>query len=173
MQLVTNNLCSTQILTRLRRSKRPEYNFFIITQISVILAASLILASLSSHCRGSLATFWRPTQFKIYGYFHRPKIILIMTNDKKIWKLWKSNYISCWIFIFCWNIFRIHYAVVNGSHHLQLVTKRRRRTDFCLFEGWGRQKYSFPSPRVSLGGTRSFLSKNLPEHCMANQGVWI
>jgi hypothetical protein len=44
---------------------------------------------------------------------------------------------------------------------------------FCLFEGWGRQKYSFPSPRVSLGGTRSFLSKNLPEHCTANHGVWI
>ena len=44
---------------------------------------------------------------------------------------------------------------------------------FCLFEGWGRQKYSFPSPRVSLGGTRSFLSKNFPEHCTANHGVWI
>ncbi len=45
--------------------------------------------------------------------------------------------------------------------------------NFCLFEGWERQKYSFPSPRVSLGGTRSFLSKNLPEHCTANHGVWI
>ncbi len=45
--------------------------------------------------------------------------------------------------------------------------------NFCLFEGWGRQKYSFPSPRVSLGGTCSFLSKNLPEHCITNHGVWI
>ena len=48
-----------------------------------------------------------------------------------------------------------------------------QKTLFCLFEGWGRQKYSFPSPRVSIGGTRSFLSKNLPEHCTANHGVWI
>jgi hypothetical protein len=35
------------------------------------------------------------------------------------------------------------------------------------------QTYSFPSPRVSLGGTRSFLSKDLPEHCTANHGDWI
>ncbi len=81
MQFVTNNLCSTQILTRLRRSKRPEFNFFTCTQI---FQWSLILASFFSHCRGSLATFWRPTQFKIYGYFHRPKIIFIVTNNKKI-----------------------------------------------------------------------------------------
>ncbi len=44
---------------------------------------------------------------------------------------------------------------------------------FAFFKGWGRQKYSFPSPRVSLGGTRSFLSKNLPEHCITNHGVLI
>jgi hypothetical protein len=44
---------------------------------------------------------------------------------------------------------------------------------FAFLRGWERQKYSFPSPRVSLGGTRSFLSKNLPEHCTANHGVWI
>jgi hypothetical protein len=58
-----------------------------------------------------------------------------------------------------------------------LANSRHTRTKFnklfCLFEGWERQKYSFPSPRVSLGGTRSFLSKNLPEHCTANHGVWI